>query len=462
MFRSRLFWRLFATLAGATLASFLCGWLLGDSPPARWAGLLVACGAAFIAAVLLARSLLATIETLTDSVRDIGGPGTERSKRPVRGDELTTLSAAVAEKHTSVSETLLAAQQRHAELEQNTTLLETILGTMIEGVIVVDPQERMLYANQAARALLDVKSRNVAGRPLLEVARAPQLQHVVQAALRTRELQQLEFDVPRKQKTIALTASLLPTDPYPGVVLVLHDVTELRRLERLRRDFVSNVSHELKTPLTSIQAYADTLLDGAIDDAAHNRTFLERIGEQAQRLQALILDLLSLARIESQPQQMFDIRPVRVADVARLCLDGRRPVAESKQIPLETALDEDLAVLADADGLRQIIDNLLSNAVNYTPAGGRVTVRARGSDGWGVLEVEDTGVGIAKQDQVRIFERFYRVDRARARDVGGTGLGLSIVKHLAQTFGGDVSVHSELGRGSTFTVRLPRAGTDTR
>jgi two-component system phosphate regulon sensor histidine kinase PhoR len=153
---------------------------------------------------------------------------------------------------------------------------------------------------------------------------------------------------------------------------------------------------------------------------------------------------------------------VRVADVARLCLDGRRPVAESKQIPLETALEEDLAVLADADGLRQIIDNLLSNAVNYTPAGGRVTVRARGSDGWGVLEVEDTGVGIAKQDQARIFERFYRVDRARARDVGGTGLGLSIVKHLAQTFGGDVSVHSELGRGSTFTVRLPRAATDAR
>ncbi len=348
-----------------------------------------------------------------------------------------------------------------AEAQQNAALLETVLGTMVEGVIVVNSQERMLYANRAARSLLDIQQRDVVGRPVLEAARSSDIDQAVQAALRSGQTQHSEFEFPRKQRFVALTVSVLPGDPLPGVVLVIHDVTELRRLERLRRDFVSNVSHELKTPLTSIQAYADTLIEGAVDDPAHNRVFLQRIVEQAERLQSLIQDLLRLAKIESQTEA-FRIEPVSLARLAAECVDDYRPIAETKGLALETADVADVVVQADVDGLRQILDNLVNNALNYTPAGGRVNVRVRRQEGWGVLEVEDTGIGIAKDEQARVFERFYRVDRARSRAVGGTGLGLAIVKHLAQSFSGRVELTSELGRGSRFVVWLPAAeGTTT-
>ena len=234
---------------------------------------------------------------------------------------------------------------------------------------------------------------------------------------------------------------------------MLHDVTDLRRLERMRRDFVSNVSHELKTPLTAIQAYADTLSDGAVDDPGHNRVFLGRIIEQSQRLETLIQDLLRLARIESQ--QAVELTPISLADAVADCIRDLEPVAQAKQLPLEVNSEAGVIVLAEAGDLRQLIENLLDNAIKYTPAGGRVNVLVRREDRWGILEVADTGIGIAREDQQRIFERFYRVDRARARSVGGTGLGLSIVKHVVQQFRGDIAVSSELGKGTRFIVRIP-------
>jgi two-component system phosphate regulon sensor histidine kinase PhoR len=252
-----------------------------------------------------------------------------------------------------------------------------------------------------------------------------------------------------------MLATRLPGKPCPGVVLVFHDITDLRRLENLRREFVSNVSHELKTPLTAIQAYTETLLSGALEEPQHSRQFVERIEEHADRLHALILDLLRLARLESATD-IFDVQAIPLREAVEFCLDEHRPVAQAKNISIEVdAQAEGLRVNADDEGLHTILSNLVDNAIKYTPAGGRVVVRWRAEGATAVVQVEDTGTGIPEEHQARIFERFYRVDKARSRELGGTGLGLSIVKHLTNVFGGTVEVRSQPGRGSVFTVRLP-------
>ncbi len=334
----------------------------------------------------------------------------------------------------------------------------TVLGGMIEGVIAVDRRERVLFANVAAGRLFDFRPALVESRPLLEVVRNHSLEEAVSAALATRQPQRLETSQDGTEKmSVAIQATPLPGEPCPGVVIVMHETTELRRLESLRRDFVANVSHELKTPLSSIKAYAETLRDGALEDRQASVRFVERIMEQADRLHHLILDMLSLARIEST-QQVFEIVPVSVQDVVTACLENHRAAAEAKGIELIAEPERSgCLVRADREGLREILDNLVDNAIKYTLANGKVSVRWRPSvDGKrATIEVEDTGIGIAADALPRVFERFYRVDKARSREMGGTGLGLAIVKHLVQSFGGAVAASSESGQGSCFTVELP-------
>jgi two-component system phosphate regulon sensor histidine kinase PhoR len=252
--------------------------------------------------------------------------------------------------------------------------------------------------------------------------------------------------------------------PLPrGIVLVLHDTSELRRLERVRQEFVANVSHELKTPLSVIKACVETLLDGAMDDPQHRSSFLQQIAEQAERLHALILDILSLARIESGSEAL-ESEAVPLAPLVAACVERHQARAKAKNQLLEAMppssppdVNGDIAAWADEEAVNQILDNLIDNALKYTPPGGRIGVRWRAEDGQICLEVEDTGIGIPEQDLPRIFERFYRVDKARARALGGTGLGLSIVKHLVQAMHGSIQARSRLGRGTTFSIRLPRA-----
>jgi two-component system phosphate regulon sensor histidine kinase PhoR len=216
------------------------------------------------------------------------------------------------------------------------------------------------------------------------------------------------------------------------------------------------VSHELKTPLAAIKGYAETLRLGAVNDPEHNLQFVHRIEEQADRLHELILDILQIARLESG-QETFDMTDVPLAEVIDQCCDQFAKTATSRQVELQADLPPpDLTVWADDEGVRTILSNLVDNALKYTPAGGTVAIRATPDAGGVTLEVADTGIGIAEQDQERVFERFYRADKARSREMGGTGLGLAIVKHLAQAFGGTVSLTSQPGRGSTFRVQLPR------
>ncbi|QGJ71420.1 Alkaline phosphatase synthesis sensor protein PhoR [Planctomycetales bacterium 10988] len=344
-----------------------------------------------------------------------------------------------------------------SRLRQTGERLATVLGSMVEGVIAIGPDDRIQFANEAAGRLLDFPAQNSRGRPFWEVVRHSQVQRTVQSAQQGTWTGQQEIQVARTKRTVALNVTPIPGQPAQGMVLVFHDVTDLRRLERMRSEFVANVSHELKTPLTTIRAYTETLLEGALDDESHRVRFVEQIDQQAERLYQLIVDVLHLAHIESA-RETFEIIDIPLQEVIQDCLEQASPTAESKSIELSMlAPAEPLLVKADQEGLRTILINLIGNAVKYSPGGGFVKVKIRTEDGFALLEIEDSGFGIAEEHLERIFERFYRADKARSRALGGTGLGLAIVKHLVQRFGGQVSVRSELGKGSTFSATIPLA-----
>lgn len=369
-----------------------------------------------------------------------------------RKDELGRLADAFRRMSKQLDKRLRQLQQRAGELS-------AVLGGMAEGIIAINPQGHVLFANDAATRQFHLPA-EIRQRPLWELVRHPAVQKAVDEAAAGHKPHRVEFEtLDGNPRQIELNVISMPGEPSQGFVLGFHDVTELRRLERLRSEFVANVSHELKTPLASILACAETLREGAINDADNAMGFVQSIERQGERLQQLILDLLSLARIEAG-EEPFEVGPQFARDAAEECVWHHAPKAEVKAVQITVeSIDPQLAVLADPEGLRQILDNLMDNAIKYSRPGGQVTLRWTRPNGspQATLEVSDAGIGIAPADQKRIFERFYRADKARSRDMGGTGLGLSIVKHLAQAFGGSVSVRSELGEGSTFIVVLPAA-----
>ncbi|MBT6156315.1 MAG: HAMP domain-containing protein [Planctomycetaceae bacterium] len=401
--------------------------------------------------------IIRPLATLTQAAKSIADGDIQQEVDVPGRDELGTLAESFNSMSHQLSTRIHELDRKGRESVENSERLEAVLGGMIEGVLAVDGEERILFANLAARSLLEIAIPDVVGHPIWEAVRNPAIQEVVRKALETTTQESVELELARTQSIVKLSATRLAGDPCPGVILVFHDVTKLRRLQNMRQQFVSNVSHELKTPLTSIQAHAETLLGGAIDDPEHNRKFLGRIAEQADRLHSLILDLLRLGKVESGAG-VFDVTAVDVAETVMSCIEERAEVAEAKRIELTTeSPNSAISVLADAEGLQTILDNLIENAIKYTPEGGRVEIRWRADESMVLLEVVDNGAGIAKEHQSRIFERFYRADKARSRELGGTGLGLSIVKHFVQEFGGGVEVSSEPGKGATFSVRLPLA-----
>jgi len=444
--------------------------------------------AALALALWLARRFTRPLQELTTGAERIAAGDYGQKVYSAGQDEVGTLARTFS--HMSQR---LAGQ--FAQLEEDRQQLRMILSGMVEGVIALDAEQNILFANERAAELLGFDSQTRAGRKLWEVVRIRSLQNLVRRALSEPNPceEELNWNGPTI-KSLTVHAARLPGSPSRGAVLVLHDTSELRRLERLRQDFVANVSHELKTPLSVIKACVETLLGGAIEDPEHRGPFLERIAEQADRLHLLILDLLSLARIESGTEA-FAFAPVPLEPVVQACLERHRARAESKSLVLEAVgpnsdkeSDEEtrrqgdrekvadalvsfspcppvslsgVAAWADEEAIDQILDNLVDNAVKYTPPTGRIWVRWRSADGQVFLEVEDTGIGIPEQDLPRIFERFYRVDKARSRELGGTGLGLSIVKHLVQAMHGTVRATSRPGQGTTFSVQLPRAPVET-
>ncbi|HEX4414335.1 MAG TPA: ATP-binding protein [Lacipirellulaceae bacterium] len=488
MHTSRFFWKLVVLCSGLNfVAAVTVGFVLSialqqqilDAVTARrWIWALVSIESLVVLAVTywLVGILVRPVTALNEAANAIAAGNYEHRVYVPNRDEFGVLAG-------TLNRMSAALEFRMTQLSQTAARQSTALGGMIEGVIAVDARQRIVLANTAAGRQYNFRPAEVEGRALLEVIRNHALHAAVTTALATGESQRFETQrIGTPKVHVEIHVQPLPGESCPGVVLVIHDTTELRRLESIRRDFVANVSHELKTPLSSIKAYTETLQIGA--DPETTQRFLGRIEEQANRLHHLILDMLMLARIESD-HQPFEIVSVDVADMARACIESQRPAAEAKWIMLTAAPDGDARsdtcrARVDREGLREILDNLVDNAIKYTPESGTVTIAWRiaepaathrvageeekNGDGSSsgssqsavcILTVTDSGIGIKPADQERVFERFYRVDKARSRELGGTGLGLSIVKHLAQSFGGRVAVESTPGQGSTFTVELP-------
>ncbi|HVR99185.1 MAG TPA: ATP-binding protein [Thermoanaerobaculia bacterium] len=331
--------------------------------------------------------------------------------------------------------------------------LKAILAGMSEGVLVVGADGRAQLTNPAFRRLFDFAD-EVTGRPVLEIVRLPELARVVEDTLKTGEPQSGQVELPSpEKKTLLLASAALPGGEH-GAVVVARDTTELTRVADMRRDFVANVSHELKTPLAAIRGYAETLRDGALDEGPVARRFTDRILWQCRRLQALLEDLLTLSRLEgiSLPKER---EAVDLHAVVRRTVEVLSGSARDKKVHLEVEEAPVPPIPGDGDAIERMLSNLIDNAIKYNRPDGEVMVRLSQSGPQAVVEVSDTGIGIPQDSLSRIFERFYRVDKGRSREEGGTGLGLAIVKHVAQAHGGQVDVESRIGKGTTFRVRLP-------
>jgi two-component system, OmpR family, phosphate regulon sensor histidine kinase PhoR len=337
--------------------------------------------------------------------------------------------------------------------------LQAVLDDMTEGVASIDREERVVFLNRVGRALLRVPDGDlVEGRPVHHLVRDPKVLALVRAALRGGE--------PAEQDVVwdgaparLLRVRAAPVEGGRGAILLVGDVSTLRRLERMRTDFVANVSHELRTPLAAIAGAAETLAGGAIEDREAGPRFVEAISRHADRLKALVDDLLTLSRLESTPDSI-DRVPVDFALVARQSCDAVAGRAREAGVTLDVRTNGAVRVMGDPEALRRLVDNLVVNAVTYTPSGGWARVALVAEAGRAVLTVADSGIGIAPAHIERIFERFYRVDKARSRAKGGTGLGLAIVKHSVNLHGGEIAVQSRPGAGSTFTVSIPLARDD--
>lgn len=419
-----------------------------------WRTASVVAAAALAVAALLAYRYSSRLQELSSTAHQIVRGDYDRTIDVSAEDELGTLARSFHQMRQEL-------RQQIDGLERVRKDLQTMLETIPEAVLAIDSQQRILFANPSTYPLFGLPGGDIVGQRLWEVLRYPRLQELIDATFRSPGPYRSELEIHQPHRVLEFRGRSLTVKSGRAIIMVLHDISELRRLERLRQDFFTSVSHELKTPLASIKAFTETLLEDGVEDPATRIRFLKRIEEQADRLHTLVIDMLMLARVESEDHG-FDVLPVDLHQSVREVVDFFAGEADARSVEVSFSLSPDARwVLADAEGIRTLLSNLVDNAIKYTPAKGRVLVSTARRDGVLLLVVEDTGVGIPQDDLRRIFERFYRVDKARSRELGGTGLGLSIVKHLAQRFGGSVAVTSRLGQGSTFSVTLPlfdRAG----
>lgn len=406
---------------------------------------------AFVLTMVLSRTIVAPVQELTRIARALAGGDLGARSRSERGDEIGTLGRTLDLMAEQLRERMSAVRVEEARLR-------TVLDGMVEAVFVTDRAGRIVLHNQALSRLVD---HPVKGRTAVEAIRSAELLEAVWSGLDGRPAE-VDVDVTvgeGEHRNLAIQVAPLPE--RAGVVGVVHDVTELKRADRVRRDFVANASHELRTPLTAIRGYAETLREGGLGDAETASRFLETILKHTRRLQRLVDDLLALSRAES-PDEPLPIASVALEPLAREVCRGLQGQADAKGIGLRVDFPASLPdVRGNAWALDQVLVNLVDNALKYSGEASRVDVRGRLEEDAVALEVEDNGPGIPGSELDRIFERFYRVEKGRSRQVGGTGLGLSIVRHLVQRMGADVQVDSAVNEGTVFRVRLPRADRTT-
>jgi len=413
-----------------------------------WGGLAAALIVACLA-WLIARRISRPLEAMRQGAENFALGDFSRRIGEEGAEELAALARAMNEMAAELDLRLRTIGSQHAQLQ-------AVFGSMVEGVITVDGQGRLKEINRAGARLLGIDPDQAKGRDLVLAIRNTSLQRLIMDALAGEDPVEGEFvltDERAREKFFQAHGVELPGQ---GALLVINEVTSLRQLEKVRRDFVANVSHELKTPITSIEGFAETLQDGALEEAEEAKNFVAIILQQARRLHAIVEDLLSLSRIEQEEaHQQIPLQELPLAETIQAAVQACAGRAADKKTRLAVSCPENLKARLNPALFEQAIINLVDNAIKYSPEGREVAITAEsGPDGVRVM-VRDQGMGIAVEDQARIFERFYRVDKARSARMGGTGLGLAIVKHIIQAHHGRIRVESSPGQGSVFIIHLP-------
>ncbi len=403
---------------------------------------------AVLLAVVISQRTVGPVHELTNVVNRMAQGHLDARLFPTTRDEIGLLTRSF----NWMAEQL---QEKVTTLAKERTRLSAVLEHMADGVLIADGQGRVQLINPAAARLLGTAQEAALGHSFVQVVRDHRLVEVWQRCNETIEEQIAEVEVDRQNFSVRIIVTPLREPAAQGCLVILQDLTQVRRLETVRRDFVSNISHELRTPLASLKALVDTLRDGALDDPPAAQRFLDSIEVEVDALTQMVQELLELSRIESG-QVPVRLRPSALSDLIHPPVERLSSQAERAGLTLTVALEPDLpAVLADPERVQQVITNLVHNAIKFTPQKGAVTVSATPAPGEVVVQVTDTGIGIAPKDLPRIFERFYKADRARSG--GGTGLGLAIARHIIQAHGGRIWVQSTEGQGSTFSFSLPTA-----
>ena len=410
------------------------------------------CGAAGLAAaiylLLASRREQSLVRQVTEGARLMADGELDQRVVSSQSNEPSGL----AEEFNSMSE---AIESRVRALETERRQMAVAIDTMGDGVIVVDSETTVTLVSRAAEWLLGINAQTARGRPLAQVMRDPEVLNLVATAAGTRQMQRAELELLYERRFLGVIATPVSGNDREDVVLTIRDVTRARQIETTRREFVSNVSHELRSPLASASAMVEILESGAIDDRETALDFLHRIRGDVTRMTSLVDELLELSSLESG-QMPVHLAPVSVDDVLNEIVERFQLAASSDGIELSSNAQKDLPhVMGEQRRLEQVLTNLVENALRFTPNGGKITLRAHRERDWVTLTVEDTGVGIPREHLPHVFERFYKVDRSRREQ--GTGLGLAISKHLVQAQGGDLSATSVEGEGSEFRVKLRRA-----
>ncbi|MBF0122498.1 MAG: PAS domain-containing protein [Candidatus Omnitrophica bacterium] len=370
-----------------------------------------------------------------------------------REDEIGDLVRRIDEISQDFRETIAQAQREREEIR-------AVLSSMNEAVLVIDRHDRLMLMSAAVPKILELRSGGSIGRPYWEVIRHDEINSVIRSAMSRRVSISKDVVIYNPHEAffnLQIAPVFRPDKEMVSLVVVMHDISGLKKYERMRSEFVANVSHELKTPLTSIRGYAETLRSGAIDDKEKAYRFVDIIDTQAKRLEALVSDVLSLSRVEAREadRSVLELDAEDVSQLIEGAISVQRNHIDDKRHIVEVVCPQELKVLVDRGEIEHVFLNLIDNAIKFTPEGGRIMIRVMEEGAFVRIDVEDSGIGIDKVHIDRLFERFYRIDASRSRELGGTGLGLAIVKHVVQAHNGKISVTSLPGKGSTFSVFLP-------
>ncbi|HAC5486850.1 two-component system histidine kinase PnpS [Listeria monocytogenes] len=411
-----------------------------------------------IALVIIAAISVFIARKITRPVREIIEVSTDLANHKYDSRIHGKISGELQDLSISVNTLAESLETQMFEIKQNEQRLNAIVQNLVSGVMLINVDKQVIMTNRTMYQILG--ETEITGKPFYEVIKSFALSQLIEGTFETKTIQQKEIILyfPREMILDASVSPILGENgEITGIILLLHDITQIRHLENVRSEFVTNVSHELKTPVTALKGFAETLLDGAMYDEMLLKKFLTIIKEESDRLHRLIMDILALSRIEQNPVP----ENVELVEVDEVIEQSARTIFEMAtekniQVTIPEKISESVMIETDRDKLQQILINLLSNAINYTPVDGKVEVKLIEQEAEVIIEVTDNGIGIPAKDIDRVFERFYRVDKARSRHSGGTGLGLSIVKHLVENCGGRIEVESQEEVGSTFRVTLPK------